>query len=119
MSKKNDTQKKVQKKKVRQKAVKKKIIEKRLATRKEAKLERERDAAFEREFSKKQNLGLTDDEIKKNLEHNMKILQAINEAAEAEAAAKAEALAKAAEEAKNIVEITPETSENSEIKTLE
>lgn len=116
MSKKNDTKKKVAKKKARQKAVKKKIIENRLQMRRETKLEKERDAAYEREFSKKQNLGLTDEEIKANLEHNMKILQAINEAAEAEAATKAEALAQAQEQAKNIVEIKAEETEKTTLE---
>lgn len=71
--------KKLQKKKARQKAVKKRLIEKRLADRKERKLERLRDAAYEREFSKKHNLGLSDQEIKERLAHNMKILQALEE----------------------------------------
>lgn len=71
--------KKLQKKKARQKAVKKRIIEKRLEARREARLIRERDAAYEREFAKKQNMNLSADEIKERLEHNMKILEALEE----------------------------------------
>jgi hypothetical protein len=71
--------KKLQKKKARQKAVKKKIIEKRLDDRKQRKLERLRDEAYEREFEKKQNLGLSSEEIKERLENNMKILQALED----------------------------------------
>lgn len=71
--------KKLQKKKARQKAVKKKLIEKRLEARREAKLVKLRDEAFEREFEKKQNLNLSDEEIKERLENNMKILEALEE----------------------------------------
>ena len=70
---------KLQKKKARQKAVKKKIIGKRLEARREAKLVHERDEAYERDFAKKQNLNLSAEEIKERLEHNMKILEALEE----------------------------------------
>lgn len=75
----SNERKKIQKKKARQKAVKKKIIEKRLESRREAKLVRLRDEAFEREFAKKQNLNLSAEEIKDRLENNMKILEALEE----------------------------------------
>lgn len=71
--------KKLQKKKARQKAVKKRLIETRLEDRKQRKLERLRDEAFEREFAKKQNLGLSSEEIKERLENNLKILQALED----------------------------------------
>lgn len=75
----SNQRKKIEKKKARQKTVKKKIIEKRLAARKEAKMVRLRDEAYEREFAKKQNLNLSAEEIKQRLEHNMKILEALEE----------------------------------------
>lgn len=65
----------IQKKKQRAKQVKKRIIENRLLLRKEKKEEFLREQAFEKEFNQKSNLGLSNEEIKQRLEHNMKILE--------------------------------------------
>jgi|APGre2960657373_1045057.scaffolds.fasta_scaffold15489_5 hypothetical protein len=75
----SNQRKKIQKKKTRQKAVKKKIVEKRLQNRREIKFMKIRDEAFEKEFAKKQALGLSDVEIKERLENNLKILEALEE----------------------------------------
>lgn len=65
----------IQKKKDRAKEVRKRVVEKRLILRKERKDELLREQAFEKEFKEKSNLGLSNDEIKSRLEHNMKILE--------------------------------------------
>ena len=65
----------IKKKKQRAKEVKKRIVENRLLLRKERKEELLREQAFEKEFNQKSNLGLSNEEIKQRLEHNMKILE--------------------------------------------
>lgn len=67
----------IQKKKLRSKQVRKKIVEKRLALRKERKDEQIREQAFEREFAEKNKSGLSNEEIKSRLEHNLNILEAL------------------------------------------
>jgi hypothetical protein len=80
----------ISKKKARQKAVKKIIVENRLIARKEKRLEYERELAYEREFAEKQNLGLSADEIKSRLSHNLQILDALEKQLEEEEADKGE-----------------------------
>jgi len=89
MSMKN-SKKQISKKKARQKAVKKVIVENRLIARKEKRLEYERELAYEREFAEKQNLGLSADEIKSRLSHNLQILDALEKQLEEEEADKGE-----------------------------
>lgn len=67
----------IQKKKLRSKEVRKKIVEKRLALRKERKDEQIREQAFEKEFAEKSKSGLSNEEIKSRLEHNLNILEAL------------------------------------------
>lgn len=69
--------KKVAKKKAHEREARKRVLERRTAIRQERKDDRLREEAFEREFSQKQNLGLTTEEIKEKLEYNMKILEAL------------------------------------------
>jgi hypothetical protein len=71
--------KKLVKKKVHEREARKRVLEKRQTIRQERKDEKLREEAFEREFSQKQNLGLTKEEIKQKLEHNMKILEALEQ----------------------------------------
>jgi hypothetical protein len=99
------SQKQISKKRARQKAVKKVIIENRLAARKEKRLEYERELAYEREFAEKQNLGLSADEIKSRLSHNLQILDALEQQLEEEEAAKGESVSsKNAQEQLAIIE---------------
>jgi hypothetical protein len=69
--------KKLAKKKTHEREARKRVLERRKAIRQERKDELMRERAFEKEFSQKQNLGLTTEEIKQKLEHNMKILEAL------------------------------------------
>jgi hypothetical protein len=69
--------KKDAKKKAHEREARKRVLERRKALRQERKDDKLREEAFEREFSKKQNLGLTNEQIKEKLEHNMKILEAL------------------------------------------
>lgn len=69
--------KKIAKKKAHEREARKRVLERRQSLRQERKDEKLREEAFEREFAKKQNLGLTQEEIKAKLEHNMKILEAL------------------------------------------
>jgi len=69
--------KKIAKKKAHEREARKRVLEKRQSLRQDRKDEKLREEAFEREFAKKQNLGLTQEEIKAKLEHNMKILEAL------------------------------------------
>ena len=104
MSMKN-SKKQISKKKARQKAVKKIIVENRLIARKEKRLEYERELAYEREFAEKQNLGLSADEIKSRLSHNLQILDALEKQLEEEEADKGENIsAKNAQEQLAIIE---------------
>ena len=104
MSMKN-SKKQISKKKARQKAVKKIIVENRLIARKEKRLENERELAYEREFAEKQNLGLSADEIKSRLSHNLQILDALEKQLEEEEADKGENIsAKNAQEQLAIIE---------------
>jgi hypothetical protein len=105
MSKKNSSQKKVSQKRARTKAVKKKIREARLVVRKENKMEFIREQAFEREFKEKQNLNLSPEEVRATIEHNMKMLTAMNENATQEQIARMEAIKKAQEQMKQLEEI--------------
>lgn len=77
MSKKNN--KKLAKKKTHEREARKRVLERRQTIRQERKDEKLREEAFEKEFSQKQNLGLTNEEIKQRLEHNMKILEALEQ----------------------------------------
>jgi hypothetical protein len=94
MSKKSNSQKKVSQKRARTKAVKKKIREARLVVRKENKMEWLREQVFEREFKEKQNLNLSPEEVRATIEHNMKMLTAMNENATQEQIARMEAIKK-------------------------
>jgi hypothetical protein len=105
MSKKNSSQKKVSQKRARTKAVKKKIREARLVVRKENKMEWLREQVFEREFKEKQNLNLSPEEVRATIEHNMKMLTAMNENATQEQIARMEAIKKAQEQMKQLEEI--------------
>ena len=81
----------LEKKRARQKSVKKTLIEKRLFERKERKMERERELAFEREFNQKQSLGLSKEEINERLQKNIKMLEALEKQHDEEMAAKGNA----------------------------
>lgn len=105
MSKKSNSQKKVSQKRARTKAVKKKIREARLVVRKENKMEWLREQVFEREFKEKQNLNLSPEEVRATIEHNMKMLTAMNENATQEQIARMEAIKKAQEQMKQLEEI--------------
>ena len=67
----------MEKKRARQKSAKKDLIERRLADRKEKRLEREREMAFEKEFNGKNKLGISNEEVQQRLENNMKVLEAL------------------------------------------
>jgi hypothetical protein len=67
----------LEKKRARQKSAKKDLIERRLADRKEKRLEREREMAFEKEFNGKNKLGISNEEVQQRLENNMKLLEAL------------------------------------------
>ena len=69
----------IQKKIARSKEVKKILIEKRLQNRRELRFDKEREAAFEREFDEKNKLGLRPEEVKERLQNNMNILQALED----------------------------------------
>ena len=71
--------KKLAKKKAHEREARKRVLDRRKAIRQDRKDEAMREKAFEREFSQKQNLGLTNEEIKSKLEHNLKILEALEE----------------------------------------
>lgn len=71
--------KKIAKKKAHEREARKRVLERRKAIRQDRKDERLREEAFEREFSQKQNLGLTNEEIKQKLEHNMKLLEVLEQ----------------------------------------
>lgn len=76
MSKKN-SKKHLQKRKLREKEVKKRIMENRVILRRERRDERIREQAFEKEFAKKSEECLSNEERKERLEHNLKILEAL------------------------------------------
>ena len=68
-------------------------------------MENERELAYEREFAEKQNLGLSADEIKSRLSHNLQILEALEKQLEEEEADKGENIsAKNAQEQLAIIE---------------
>jgi hypothetical protein len=69
----------IQKKIARSTEVKKILIEKRLQNRRELRFDKEREAAFEREFDEKNKLGLRPEEVKERLQNNMNILQALED----------------------------------------
>ncbi len=104
MSKKN-TKKHFEKRKAREKAVKKKIVESRVLLRKERKLEREREEAYEREFAQKQNMGLTPEQVRAKIEENMKILEAINEEHDVEDYKKSAALLEMKEQLEKVAKL--------------
>lgn len=102
--------KKLAKKKTHEREARKRVLERRKEMRQERKDEAMREKAFEREFAQKQNLGLTHEEIKQKLEHNMKLLEALeNELVQEEETRKKNAAAineKAAEDLAKFVENT-------------
>ena len=71
--------KKLAKKKAHEREARKRVLDKRMALRQERKDERIREEAYEKAFREKQNLGLTNEEIKAKLEHSMKMLEALEE----------------------------------------
>ena len=64
-----------------------------------------REQVFEREFKEKQNLNLSPEEVRATIEHNMKMLTAMNENATQEQIARMEAIKKAQEQMKQLEEI--------------
>jgi hypothetical protein len=107
MSKKN-SKKALQKKKDREKMVRKKVIETRMEIRKERKMEKLREDAYEREFKNKEKTGMSLEEVKKTIEHNMKVLAELTVNSEADQYMKNAAIQEAQEQMKMICKIEAE-----------